>query len=172
MQSISAGECVLRAVEPSDLELMYLWENDADVWRVSGTLAPVSRDRLVRFIEEQNYDIYATRQMRLIIECRGVAVGTLDIFDFDPQHSRFGMGILIYDSSDRRKGYARSAVEAIKRYGADVLGVRQIWASVASDNDPSIALFEGCGFDLCGIRREWLRRGSSFVDEREYQCLL
>ena len=84
-------------------------------------------------------------------------------------------GSLMAGAAGDALGYAvefisRSAI--LKRYGADVLGVRQIWASVASDNDPSIALFEGCGFDLCGIRREWLRRGSSFVDEREYQCLL
>lgn len=172
MFSISAEECRLRAIEPSDVELMYLWENDVDVWRVSGTLAPVSRERLVRFVEEQNYDIYATRQMRLVIESGGVAVGTLDVFDFDPQNLRFGIGVLIYDSSNRRRGYARCAIEAIKRYATTMLGVRQIWASIAADNSASIALFESCGFERCGVRREWIKRGAGFIDEFEYQCLL
>lgn len=172
MFSISAEVCRLRAIEPSDVELMYLWENDVDVWRVSGTLAPVSRERLVRFVEEQNYDIYATRQMRLVIESSGVAVGTLDVFDFDPQNLRFGIGVLIYDSSNRRRGYARCAIEAIKRYATTTLGVRQIWANIAADNSASITLFESCGFERCGVRREWIKRGAGFIDEFEYQCLL
>ncbi|MBR5206585.1 MAG: GNAT family N-acetyltransferase [Alistipes sp.] len=163
--------CHLRAVEPQDLELMYVWENDREVWRVSGNVAPLSRNRLAQFIEEQNYDIYATRQMRLIIEAEGIAVGTLDIFDFDPQHLRFGIGILVYGAEDRRRGYARAAIEAIKRYGRETLGVKQIWAGIAENNPASIALFEACGFERCGTRRAWLRTTDGFIDQHEYQVI-
>lgn len=57
----------LRAVEPDDVEPMYHWENDPAVWHVSGTLAPFSRHQLQRFVDEQQFDIYQTRQMRLIM---------------------------------------------------------------------------------------------------------
>lgn len=159
-------------MEPSDLELLYLWENDTEVWRVSGSCGPVSRERLQHFIEEQNYDIYATRQMRLIIESNGMAIGTLDIIDFDPQNSRFGIGILIYANENRRMGFARSAIEAIKEYGRTTLFVNQIWASVAEDNTPSVELFRRCGFEECGRRKAWLRREEGYVAEVEFQCLL
>lgn len=159
-------------MEPSDLELLYLWENDTEVWRVSGSCAPVSRERLQHFIEEQNYDIYATRQMRLIIESNGMAIGTLDIIDFDPQNSRFGIGILIYANENRRMGFARSAIEAIKEYGRTTLFVNQIWASVAEDNIASLELFRRCGFEECGRRKAWLRREEGYVAEVEFQCLL
>ena len=172
MQSIVGDKCTLRALEPSDLELLYLWENDTEVWRVSGSCAPVSRERLQHFIEEQNYDIYATRQMRLIIESDGMAIGSLDIIDFDPQNSRFGIGILIYAAENRRMGFARSAIEAIKKYGSTTLFVNQIWASVAEDNKPSIELFLSCNFEQCGLRKAWLRRTEGYVDELEFQCLL
>lgn len=172
MLSIVGDKCTLRALEPSDLELLYLWENDTEVWRVSGSCAPVSRERLQHFIEEQNYDIYATRQMRLIIESDGVAIGTLDIVEFDPQNSRFGIGILIYAAENRRMGFARSAIEAIKEYGRTTLFVNQIWASVAEDNKPSIELFRSCNFEQCGLRKAWLRRAEGYVDELEFQCLL
>ena len=33
----------LRAVEPGDVDLMYEWENDCDIWPVSGTTEPFSR---------------------------------------------------------------------------------------------------------------------------------
>lgn len=172
MLSIVGDKCTLRALEPSDLELLYLWENDTEVWRVSGSCAPVSRERLQHFIEEQNYDIYATRQMRLIIESDGMAIGSLDIVEFDPQNSRFGIGILIYAAENRRMGFARSAIEAIKEYGRTTLFVNQIWASVAEDNKPSIELFRSCNFEQCGLRKAWLRRAEGYVDELEFQCLL
>ena len=161
----------LRALEPSDLELLYLWENDPEVWRVSGTLSPISRERLARFIEEQNYDLYATRQMRLIIEAEGAIVGSIDIFDFDPQHLRFGIGILIYQESNRRKGYAKEAIEAIVEYGRNTLNLKQIWANIAADNIASITLFESCGFSKCAHRKEWINRGGEFIDEVEYQLI-
>ena len=172
MLSIVGDKCTLRALEPSDLELLYLWENDTEVWRVSGSCAPVSRERLQHFIEEQSYDIYAMRQMRLIIENDGMAIGSLDIVEFDPQNSRFGIGILIYAAENRRMGFARSAIEAIKEYGRTTLFVNQIWASVAEDNKPSIELFRSCNFEQCGLRKAWLRRKEGYVGELEFQCLL
>lgn len=165
-------KCRLRALEPHDIDSLYIWENDPDVWRVSGTTAPLSYQRIAQFVEEQSYDLYATRQMRLIIESEGIAVGTLDIVDFDPQHLRFGIGILIYPTDARGKGYARAAIEAIIGYARETLALRQIWASVAADNDASIALFEGCGFELCGVRKSWLRRNNGYIDQLEYQFLL
>ena len=164
--------CRLRALEPSDIEPMYLWENDPEVWRVGGTAAPLSLERIAQFVEEQNYDLYTTKQMRLIIEVEGIAVGTLDIVDFDPQHLRFGIGILVYTPEARRKGYARAAIEAVKEYARNTLALKQIWASVAEDNEASIALFEGCGFELCGRRKAWLRRHDGYLDQLEYQCIL
>jgi diamine N-acetyltransferase len=82
-----------------DLEAMYGWENDVDMWRVSGTTAPFSRHVLSRLIEEQQFDIYATRQLRLVVEIDSPegceAVGAVDLFEFDPQNRRAGVGIMI-----------------------------------------------------------------------------
>ena len=50
--NIEGRICRLRALEPSDLDVMYGWENDTDVWRVSGTLAPFSRHVLSRLTDE------------------------------------------------------------------------------------------------------------------------
>lgn len=163
---IDAGRCRLRAVEPEDVDAMYCWENDPEVWRVSGTASPLSRHQLQRFVDEQRFDIYATRQMRLMIESeQGRAVGTLDIFDFDPQMHRFGVGILIYDRSDRRRGYASAAIAAVQRYGRDTLGVHQIWCSTEASNDASRELFLGAGFEECGRRRDWIWTPEGYRDE-------
>lgn len=162
----------LRAIEPTDLELLYLWENDPDVWRVSETIAPMSRDRLSRFISDQSYDLYATRQMRLIIDVDNVAVGCVDLFNFEPLHRRFGVGILIYANEHRRKGYASRVIDMVKEYARNTLDLKQIWVNIDEDNPASIALFESCGFVLSARRKEWINRAGTFIDELEYQCFL
>lgn len=167
-----ANESVrLRALEPSDLELLYLWENDPEVWRVSQTIAPISRDRLAKLIEDQVYDIYASRQMRLMIDVDNVSVGCVDLFNFEPLHRRFGLGILIYASEDRRKGCASRVIEQVKEYARNTLDLKQIWVNIDEDNPASIALFKSCGFTLSARRKEWINRGGKFIDELEYQYI-
>ena len=41
----------LRALEPEDLECLYKWENDMDLWEVSDTLTPFSLFTLKKYIE-------------------------------------------------------------------------------------------------------------------------
>ena len=118
----------LRALEPGDIDLMYAWENDTAVWSVSGTLAPFSRHTLERFIQEQQFDIFQTRQQRLVIETLGgIPVGALDFFELDPINRRTGIGILIHDDALRGKGYASDAVETACRYAREVLNLHQLW---------------------------------------------
>ena len=58
----------LRALEPEDLECLYQWENDMDLWEVSDTLTPFSLFTLKKYIETCHLDIYTTKQLRLMIE--------------------------------------------------------------------------------------------------------
>lgn len=161
----------LRALESTDLELLYLWENDPEIWRVSETISPLSRERLAALIRDQVYDLYATRQMRLMIDVDDVAVGCVDLFNFEPLHRRFGVGILIYAEEHRRKGYAREVIEQVKDYARNTLDLKQIWVNIDEDNPASIALFESCGFVLSARRKEWINRAGKFIDELEYQCI-
>lgn len=161
----------LRALESADLELLYLWENDPEIWRVSETISPLSRERLAALIRDQVYDLYATRQMRLMIDVDDVAVGCVDLFNFEPLHRRFGVGILIYAEEHRRKGYAREVIEQVKDYARNTLDLKQIWANIDEDNPASIALFESCGFVLSARRKEWINRAGKFIDELEYQYI-
>ncbi len=96
----------LRALEAEDVDLLYVWENDPAVWGVSGTLAPFSRHTLRRFLDEQRFDLYAARQLRLVVETLdGRAVGLVDLFEFEPVDLRAGIGILIHGAGDRGRGF-------------------------------------------------------------------
>ena len=50
----------LRAIEPEDLDLMYIVENDLAVCRYSSTNVPLSRYALRRYIEESSISRYVT----------------------------------------------------------------------------------------------------------------
>ena len=138
-------------------------------------MAPFSRHSLMRFIEEQQYDIYASRQQRLVIEVdvdgAARAVGAIDLFDFDPQNLRAGVGIVI-SAEYRQAGYAKDALRTLATYAKDVLHMHQLWCSIGADNDASIRLFRGAGFVECGCRREWILTADGAIDEILMQRIL
>ena len=170
--NIEGNLCRLRALEPEDLDAMYGWENDTDSWRVSGTVAPFSRHVLSRLIDEQQFDIYATRQMRLVIESLdGTAVGAVDMFEFDPQNLRAGVGIIVAPPY-RKQGFALDALQTLERYVRDVLRMHQLWCSIGADNEASIALFKKAGYAECGCRKEWILTPNGAIDEVLMQKLL
>ena len=162
----------LRALEPSDVEALYRWENDLTLWRVSGTLAPFSRHTLSQLISEQQYDIYATRQQRLIIENNeGEVVGAVDLLEFDPQNLRAGVGIIV-DESYRQRGYAKDALLALESYAKDILHLHQLWCGVTEGNKASEALFRSVGYQLSGVRKEWTSVDGEWQDELIFQKIL
>lgn len=164
----------MRAVEPQDIEPMYRWENDPSIWQVSGTTAPFSRHVLERFVEEQQFDIFQTRQQRLIIEtlADGWIVGALDLFELDTLNARAGIGILIHPADARGRGYATDAIATVCRYAREVLRLHQLWCNVGAANKSSLALFCKAGFVAVGTKRDWQWAPNGYADEILFQKIL
>jgi len=171
MQILENRTISLRAPEPEDLDLLYIWENEPSIWQVSGTLFPFSRYILKQYLEHAAKDIYQVKQLRMMIQLisNHRPVGAVDLFDFEPHHRRAGLGILIADPSDRRQGYAREALETMTAYCFDVLHLHQVYCNIAAGNKASIKLFEEAGFQESGRKKEWLFDGSTFEDELLFQ---
>lgn len=164
---------LIRALEPEDLEYLYKWENDMDLWEVSDTLTPFSHFTLKKYIENSHRDIYETKQVRLMIteKEKETPVGLIDLYDFDPYHQRAGLGIMIHDMANRKQGYAASAVKLMLDYSFETLGLHQVYSSVPSCNIASLRLFEKLGFTRTGYRKEWLKRGTEWEDVIYFQIL-
>ncbi len=62
------GEVRLRALEPEDVDRLYIWENDRDMWPFGGTRAPLSRHQLWEYATNYDANPFAAGQLRLIIE--------------------------------------------------------------------------------------------------------
>ena len=161
----------LRCAEPEDAEKIFRWENDRDIWRVSGTHVPYSRFQIEQFLLGNN-DIAAQKQLRLMIDMTdgGQTIGCIDIYDYDAFNSRAGLGILI-DKEYRQQGYAKAALALCLDYIFHDLLLHQVYCSIDETNTESQQLFMGLGFELVGRRKEWLKTSEGYFDELEYQLL-
>lgn len=170
---LAYGKVSLRPVEPDDIDLIYRWENNMEIWNVSNTRTPFSRYILAEYLKESAKDIYETKQLRLIIETNdGSPVGAVDLFDFDPYHMRAGIGILIHNNENRNQGFAGDALHAIFGYAVHVLGLKQLYANIAVSNQISIHLFQKAGFLVTGTKINWLKTAKGWEDEFLLQKML
>ena len=167
------GKITLRPLEPSDIDLLYQWENNIEIWEVSNTKTPFSKHILAQYLMEAAKDIYETKQLRLVIQNEKMeAIGAVDLFDFEPYHQRAGVGVLIHNKNDRNKGYAGDALQALANYSLEVLGLKQLYANITTDNTNSIQLFEKCGYLKSGIKKDWIKTSTGWKDEILFQKLL
>ena len=161
----------LRCAEPEDAKQIFHWENDRDIWRVSGTHVPFTRFQIEQFLLSNN-DLFSQKQLRLMIDLNDTneSIGCIDIFDYDAINGRAGIGILIA-KAHRQQGYAKAALTlCIKYLFKDVL-LHQVYCAIDETNAESQKLFLAQGFELCGRRKDWIRTEKRFLDVFEYQLI-
>jgi diamine N-acetyltransferase len=172
---MTGNKISLRALEPDDVGLLYRWENDMSIWHLSNTITPLSKFTLEQYVMDSALDIFATRQLRMMIdlneETDGIrTIGSIDLFDYEPSHLRAGIGIMILKEF-RGKGLASEALELLIHYAFDTLQMHQVYCNISTDNTESIRLFESKGFQLVGTKRDWNRIRNVWQDECLYQLL-
>ena len=159
---IRGNSILLRALEPKDVDLMMIYENDSEVWPVSGTITPYSKYTLEQYYANATQDIFVAKQLRLAIEIitevpgMEMTIGYIDLFDFDQLHRRAGVGILIGDKGQRRKGYASEALYLMVKHCFNTLNLHQLFCHIDNRNEGSLRLFSKIGFRTCGVMRDWL----------------
>lgn len=164
-QLLNNDTITLRPLEPTDLDILYRWENDSALWAVSDTSAPYSRKALWSYLETYTGDIYAQRQLRLMITLtgNGTPIGTIDFMNFDPLNNRAELGLFV--SQDYRgKGLGRQALELLTSYARDHIGLRQLYVYIALDNEVCLNLFKDFGYIQVGVLRSWVKRGTNYRD--------
>ena len=175
--SLQSEHIKLRALEPSDIDLLYSWENNMEIWAVSNTLAPFSKYILKKYIESSHLDIFEAKQLRLVIEAKDQSslmyhpVGAIDLFDFDPFHSRAGIGILIHNAEERNKGYASESIRLVTKYAFETLQLHQLYCNIAATNTASLQIFQKIGFKVIGIKEQWLKTHNGWLDELMLQMV-
>ena len=156
----------LRAPEPEDLDILYKWENDTDLWAFGSTLAPYSRYDLKQYILSIK-NIYEAKQLRFIIEKKTTtphtSVGSIDLYDFDPHNHRAAIGIMI-DKAYQQNGIASEALSLLCEYAFSFLKLHQLYAFIPIKNEPSKRLFTRCEFKEKGLLPDWMQMPDGYED--------
>lgn len=153
----------LRAVEPSDSNLMMQWENDCDAWIYSDTIAPLSHKQISEYAANYNGDVFGSGQLRLMIQQGTETIGIVDLYNVEAIHAKAMIGIYIAPKF-RNRGYASESVELLAQYCFRILNLHQLIALVEEDNQSSLNLFKKCGFDIVAILPDWRRTANSFCN--------
>ena len=155
----------LRTPEPEDLEALYRWENDTDVWKYGSAISPYSKYILRQYIENAQTDIFESKQLRfmIVLNQSKSTVGTIDLYDFNALNSRCGVGIYI-DSEWRNNGYAVQAMHILEKYVFSFLKINQLYAVIPVSNKASLNLFENSKFIKTGVLQQWVSNENTFED--------
>ena len=173
MITLKGDSIYLRALEPNDLEFIYIMENDQNIWEVSNTQTPYSRFLIRQYLENAHQDIYEAKQLRLAI-CQDEdfpALGLIDLFDFDPKNNRAGVGILIQDVTKRNLKIGSEALSLLIAYSFKHLNLHQLYANIGIENEASKALFTKFGFECIGVKKDWNFSNGVYQDEAIYQLI-
>ena len=173
MVTLTGNTIYLRALEPEDLDFIYQLENNEALWEVSNTQTPYSRFLIRQYLENAHQDVYEAKQLRLAICKTGSfeAVGLIDLFDYDPVNNRAGVGIVVQDRGDRQNGFGGEALDLVINYSFKKLQLHQLYANIDLANVASTTLFTNFGFQLIGIKKDWIKRDNVYVDEALYQLV-
>lgn len=160
----------LRALELSDLDLLFAIENDPSLWPSSSTRAPYSRTALKQHIlQAAQHDLYALRQLRLVgeVEERGSwkAVVLVDLIDFSPEHHRAEVGIVVLPDY-RKQGCGLQALQLLADYARSTLSLHQLYAYVPCQNVASRALFAKAGYEDVAQLEDWIYYGKTYHSVR------
>jgi RimJ/RimL family protein N-acetyltransferase len=154
----------LRALEPSDAEIFYKWDQNSERARNLDFVWPPTSLAFARaWIEEQSKKRLENDTYHWVIEDRnGAPVGSISTHDCDRRRGTFSYGIDIAPEH-QRKGYASEAIRLILKWYFEELGYQKANVSIVSYNTASINLHEKLGFQREGtLRRMTFSRGEYF----------
>ncbi|MDU1006522.1 MAG: GNAT family protein [Clostridium butyricum] len=154
---------ILRAIEREDLELMKEMLNDSEIESlVVGWSFPVSSYQQNKWYEA---NIGNTSNLRFIIETEeDGAVGLATLTNIDWKNRRANHGIKLANKKNRTKGIGTDTVMAVMRYAFDELQLNRLDGSWFEDNKASKRLYEKCGWNTEGIRKQYIYKGGKYKD--------
>lgn len=159
----------LRKLEPSDLPFLYQWENDASSWPDGSIHNPLSQQDLRDYIASTTGDIYADRQLRLIIEEDGATVGCIDLFDFDVRNRKAALGMYVAPDA-RGRGVGRQALQLMEEYAFGQLQLRLLYAIIATDNAPCSRLYRQAGYTPSSPLNAWTLESDAIVWQKTHEA--
>lgn len=161
----------LRAIESEDNALLLEMMNDPDIeTMVGGYSWPGSYSNQMKWFSnlESNPSV-----LRCIIANKedDKAIGALILNEIDMKNGTGHIHIKIASGDERGKGYGTDAIKTIVKYAFSELRLNCIFANILSYNEPSVHLFEKCGFMRDGVLRSRVFKQGKYIDLYNYSIL-
>lgn len=135
----------LRDIKLEDLDFLHNIENNQENMIYGDYHEPYSMDVLQEYIANASTPLFISSQYRYVIDNDEIAVGFLDLFEYDAQDESAFLGIIL-DLAFRGQALAKNALVLLEREVLNKWGIKILRAKVFFDNTVSISLFENLGY--------------------------
>jgi len=157
--NILGQKVTLRAIERSDLSLLQSWGNDQDIqFNLGSWHFPLSAEDLTRWFEGFRND---SCDQRFVIDTEDHGpIGMTNLVSINWKDRNAFTGSVIGDTTMRRRGYGRDALQTLMRYAFEELGLERLDTTIIAHNVASLGLYtDACGWTEEGRKvRAFFRR--------------
>jgi len=164
------GERVcLRALEPGDAATVWRWFQDHEVSQLDGQIYPTSLVQTEAWLGTLSQPSF--RGVTLGIEAEnGALIGYLSLTRTEPEDRSARFGILLgRDAWDQ--GYGTDATRTILRFAFTEMNLHRVELGVSDYNPRAQRVYEKCGFQVEGRRREARFHKGCWTDKIEMAIL-
>jgi RimJ/RimL family protein N-acetyltransferase len=158
------GERVrLRALEPSDAEVVSVWYRDHEFSVLDGNIYGDSLESLRTFLKSVASPSYADAAFGIENE-EGVLIGMVRLKRGRPEDRRADFGIAI-ERAYWNGGYGTDATRTALRFAFEEMNLHRISLTVLDYNTRAQRCYEKCGFRIEGRLRRSRFRDGRWCDE-------
>lgn len=156
--------CVLRPLEPSDLEALYLYKNDPTVAALLGGFSngyslTDLRDWLEYHRQRKDEILWAIAHAD-----DNHCLGHVGLYQIDHRIRMAEFAIMIGEHAAWAKGLGRACTQFALEYGFDQLNLNRIHLSVLASNERALRLYRSLGFSEEGHLRQAQFKNNQYMD--------
>lgn len=169
---IEGERIVIRAIEKEDNAVLLSMINDPDIERmIGGASWPVSKIEQEHWFEQQINKGSDVRRGIIALKSNNQAIGTVILSDIDNKNGVAEIHIKIVGKGYQGMGYGTEAIKTTVQYAFKEMRLNCIYALVLTNNEPSIKLFEKCGFSKEGLLKARVFKGGQFWDQYSFSIV-
>lgn len=157
------GIISVRNPEPRDLDALWRFKNDPEVAnQLVGFSGGYSQQDLVDWMEYHRK--VPNEYLRVIANEDDQCIGHVGLYEVDHRVRSADFGILIGDRNYWGKGHGYNLTRWSLDYGFRMLNLNRIQLDVLANHSQAIRLYEKCGFQIEGRRRQAQFKEGEYVD--------
>ncbi|MDR0267985.1 GNAT family protein [Paenibacillus sp.] len=168
---IEGAAIILRMAKESDLEAYYLFLQDAEFTKLTGSNQEFTHQEIADWLQKISVPHPDRVDFMIISKETNELLGEVVLNEIDATNRSANIRIGIQGSSNRGKGHGTEAMILMLRHGFETLKLHRIHLGVYPFNPRAIHVYKKIGFQQEGIQRDTLYQDEKFHDMIEMSLL-